>query len=324
VSKNDGETWIDTGGRSGGRHTSFVSLKDESILGMGGKSSDIDGFMPQSISTDGGKIWTIDRTVFPALGSNQRPTIIRLQSGRLFFAGDLQHRTGAQPEGYKERGAYVALSDDEGKNWQIKKLPGAQEHESAARRKDLRGATLGYAVARQAPNGVIHLITSMNEPCLHFALNEAWILQDNQSGKMEKDLMESTSTTIQDIKEYKEFYPNKELKAVWKAGRGDDGRYLLHGNQIFYYPNGSIQWRTTYEMGLKIGEESYFSPTENLLWSFEHSKEGANKWMHWWKNGKIKSQSTWINKKCEGPAKFWDQDGNLVKEVDFVNGVIVN
>jgi hypothetical protein len=323
VSKNNGKTWIDTGGRSGGRHTSFILLNDEGILGMGGKSSDIEGFMPQSISRDGGKTWTISKTVFPALGSNQRPTIIRLQSGRLFFAGDLQHRTGAQPSGYKKRGSYVAISDDEGKNWHSKILSGAQEHENAERRNDLRGATLGYAVARQAPNGIIHLITSMNEPCLHFAFNEAWIMQNDQTRITDEELMLSGVSEIKNVREYKEYYPDKELRAIWMAGIGDDGRYLLHGSQVFYYPDGSVQWRSNYEMGEKIGEESYFSPIEERSWSWEHTKKGESKWMHWWDNGKIKSQSTWMNKKCEGTAKFWDDQGDLVEEVEFVNGVVV-
>ena len=56
---------------------------------MGGKSSDIDGYMPKSISSDKGKTYSISKTPFPWLGSNQRPTLIRLKSGRLFFAGDL-------------------------------------------------------------------------------------------------------------------------------------------------------------------------------------------------------------------------------------------
>jgi formylglycine-generating enzyme required for sulfatase activity len=323
ISKNNGQTWMDTGGRSGGRHTSFVLLNDQRILGMGGKSSDINGFMPQSLSADGGKSWTISRTVFPSLGSNQRPTIIRLQSGRLFFAGDLQHRTGAQPRGYKERGCYVALSDNEGKNWIIKKLPGTQEHESAERRKDLRGTTLGYAVARQAPNGVIHLITSMNEPCLHFALNEAWILNEDHSAKVDTVYMKSTTNGIEDVREYKEYFPDKQLKAIWKAGKGEDGRYLLHGKQIFYHHDGSIKWRATYNLGNKIGEESFFTLSEKLVWSFEHSEDGKDKWIHWWQNGNIKSQSIWVNKKCEGPAKYWDQEGKLIEELKFLNGVLI-
>ena len=41
------ETWYDTGGRTFGRHTTFAILKDgTSILGMGGKNTDIDKFMP--------------------------------------------------------------------------------------------------------------------------------------------------------------------------------------------------------------------------------------------------------------------------------------
>ena len=31
---------------------------------------------------------------------------------------------------------------------------------------------------RQAPNGMIHLITTMNNPCLHFEFNEAWVMSD--------------------------------------------------------------------------------------------------------------------------------------------------
>jgi formylglycine-generating enzyme required for sulfatase activity len=322
ISKNNGETWIDYGGRSGGRHTSFVLLKDQRILGMGGKSSEIDGFMPQSISDNNGKTWTIQQTVFPALGSNQRPTIIRLQSGRLLFAGDLQHRTGAQPKGYKQRGCYVALSDDDGISWHIKKLPGAQEHESAERRMDLRGSTLGYAVARQAPNGIIHLITSMNEPCLHFAMNEAWIFDKDQSTVDDALLMSSKASTIKDLSEYKEYYPNEQLKAVWKGGIGNDGRFLLHGDQIFYYPDGSVKWLSKYERGLKLGEESYYLSNGIIRWRFEHKKANQFKWVHLWENGKIKSQSLWKNKKCDGPAKFWDRDGNLVESVNFVNGII--
>ncbi len=62
----------------------YCVLKDGSILGMGGKNTDIDGFMPSVVSRDGGKTWEKSKTVFPALGGNQRPSLLRLQSGRLF------------------------------------------------------------------------------------------------------------------------------------------------------------------------------------------------------------------------------------------------
>jgi formylglycine-generating enzyme required for sulfatase activity len=54
----------------------------------------------------------------------------------------------------------------------------------AGEQTDPEGATtLGYSVARQAPNGVIHLITTMNRPCLHFEMNEAWLLSEAEGSR---------------------------------------------------------------------------------------------------------------------------------------------
>ena len=97
--------------------------------------------------------------------------ILRLQSGRLFFAGDFQQISGKAPAGITERGSYVALSDDDGLTWRIKRVALARPHYG----KDPKRAptTLGYCIAAQAPNGVIHLTTSMSHPALHFEMNEA-------------------------------------------------------------------------------------------------------------------------------------------------------
>ncbi len=324
VSENNGKTWIDTGGRTGGRHTTCVLLKDGRILGMGGKSSDINRFMPKSISSDGGKSWNISKTPFCALGSNQRPTIIRLQSGRLFFAGDFQNRYGWQPEGIDQRGCYVALSDDEGETWHIKKLPGAQLHEDADRRKALRGATLGYAVARQAPNSVIHLITSMNEPCLHFAMNEAWILSKDGTATEDAELMKNTTDKISGVKEYTENYSDGKIKAKWSAGIGNDGRYLLHGESTWFYQNGKPMWQATYRLGKKVGEEVYWSMDGNKLWSWQHREDDTHIWTHYWKNGTKKSESFWQNHHAVGTATLWDRAGKQVKTCQFKNGVLID
>jgi hypothetical protein len=45
-SRDGMQTWEDPGSRTGGRHTVFCQLEDGSLFAMGGKSSDIDGFMP--------------------------------------------------------------------------------------------------------------------------------------------------------------------------------------------------------------------------------------------------------------------------------------
>jgi hypothetical protein len=173
-STTDFTTWRDSGGRTAGRHTTFALLADgRTILGLGGKNTDIDGYMPQSISSDGGRTYAVSPTPFPAQGTNQRPSLLRLRSGRLVFAADYQHFRGNKPAGVTRSGSYVAFSDDEGATWTFRTLPGAQPHENPQRHGG--ASTLGYSAMRQAPNGVIHLICTMTRPCLHFELNEAWL-----------------------------------------------------------------------------------------------------------------------------------------------------
>ncbi len=320
-STNNGKTWIDNGGRSGGRHTTFALLKDGRILGMGGKSSTIDGYMPQSISTDKGKTWTISKTPFASLGSNQRPTIIRLKSGRLFMAGDFEDIKGNQPKGFKQRGSYVALSDDDGVTWHIKKLPGTQGHEDTDRAKRMGGGTLGYSVARQAPNGDIHLITSMNQPCLDFEFNEAWILSPATNTNIDIHKDDPAVTGIHNIKEYFEKYPNGKIKARWSGGIANNGRYLLQGKETFYYDNGQVQKTAKYDKGKKTGSEIYYDVYGNKIWSRQYNKNGTSDWITYWENGKKKTESYWKNKICYGTASEWDLNGNLTKQVEFKNGV---
>jgi hypothetical protein len=138
---------------------------------MGGKSAHLDGYMPRSISSDGGRTYEVSKTAFPALTAGQRPCILRLRSGRLLFAGDFQNKQGEQPPTIRERGCYVALSEDEGETWWVKKMLDTQ------RGRKLND-TLGYCVARQSADEMIHLITSRTLPAVHFELNEKWILKD--------------------------------------------------------------------------------------------------------------------------------------------------
>lgn len=325
VSPDNGETWYDTGGRTGGRHTSFVMLNNGDFLGMGGKHSNIDGYMPEYISSDKGKTWRTERSVFCALGSNQRPSIIRLDSGRLFMCGDFQRIDGQQPQGFQQRGAYVALSDDEGKTWHIKKLPGAQEHESEKVRQKMMGTTLGYAIARQAPNGMIHLIATMTHPCLHFEMNEAWILSKEEQVEMgHEDLLKSPDCPISNIQKYEERYPDGKVWIAYGGGFCEDGRYLLHGNENWYYKNGQKQYEAVYHHGRKISREIYWNFDGQKCWEWEFLENNTAKWIQWWPNGIKKSESYWSGIKCEGPAKIWDKAGKLISSVIFKDGKIIN
>ena len=320
ASRDGTKTWFDTGGRTYGRHTTFALLKDGRILGMGGKETKIAGYMPRSISSDKGKTWKVEKTPFASLGSNQRPSILRLASGRLLFAGDFQRTDGAQPAGIHRRGAYVALSEDEGQTWHVRKLPGAQKHEHPSRSVPMKNAgTLGYSVARQAPDGVIHLITSMTDPCLHFEMNEAWILKGTADPAGAK-IPFTPEGTVSDLKTFHETHPGGALKATFRLGRLPTGRIVLHGREKWLYPDGKPQWGVRYDRSRKIGRESYWSPEGTLKWTREHRADGSHVWTQFWGEGRKKCESTWRHHKCEGRARRWGPDGKLLSDVAFKAG----
>lgn len=317
ASKDEGETWYDTGGRTNGRHSVFVPLKDGSIAAYGGKHTDIDDFMPKSISKDGGKTWVYSPTPFPALGTNQRPSILRLQSGHLFFASDLQRLDGFQLPVFNERGSLVALSEDEGKTWHIKKLPGGEEHESEMHRMAMRGGTLGYSIARQSPNGMIHLIGTMTDHCLHYEFNEAWLLSDEELD--DKFLMITKASSIDQIEQYLEYWPDGTIRLEYQGGIADDGRFLMHGKEKWYHSNGSLQYEGEYELGQKIGTKSWWDNMGQKTWEWNYTGDGDT-WQQWWPNGNIKAESVWVNGRCEGMANTWDINGKLIQEAQFEYG----
>jgi len=290
ASRNDGKTWFDTGGRTFGRHTTFVYLKNGSILGYGGKNTDIDLFMPRSISHDNGKTWEKSKSSLPCLGGGQRPSMIRLASGRLFYVGDFAGRKKGQPEGFTETGAFAALSDDEGETWRIKKLHGGNTRDPEGDPVEIK--TVGYVTACQSPNGVIHIVTSRNDPTMHIELNEAWVLQ-GEDAESSGTVGNTANALLESVKEYSENHPDGSPRVTWRAGTSGDGRYLLHGTETWYYENGQKQWELTYCSGRKVGTETYWASNGAKQWSWSKSEDGNKAWTVWKTNGEIKAESLW-------------------------------
>ena len=318
ATRDNCKTWYDTVGRTFGRHTTFALLSDgTSILGMGGKRSDIDKFMPKSLTRDGGKTYEVSKTPFCMQGSNQRPSLLRLKSGRLFMAGDFNRKDLEHPASITQKGSYFALSDDDGENWHIiKKIPGAQLHEEEP------VITIGYSVARQAPDGTIHLITSMNKSGLHFAFNEAWILAtDTRQEKMsDAELMANTASSVSRVKTYRENYPDGKKKFQFSGGIGDDGRFLLHGTETWYYPDGTTQRQADYDKGRKVATETYRSRDGKKKWTWEHNQDGSSMWTQYWPNGRKKAESTWKDFSCNGTSTVWNRDGEVISRNEFADG----
>ena len=296
-----GATWHDTLGRSVGRHTTFVLRNDGSILGMGGKNSGIENYMPRVISHDGGQTYQMSKTPFSQLNSGQRPSIIRLASGRLFMAGDYQpSKTTVKPASVTENGSYVALSEDDGETWRIKRLPGAySEHRKMP--------SVGYSVARQAPNGTIHLITTLNHPALHFELNEAWIKSDATLADDDAAMDRSAAAKIANVTAHREAYADGKPRLAWSTGLANDGRALLNGKETWFHPNGTKAHETDYRLGVKTGTETYRSADGTTQWTWQHHDDGTSDWTTYWSDGTKRSESKWKNHELvTGSDKFFD------------------
>ena len=324
----DGIHWRQMAGRTGARHSTIVPLNDHGgLLSYGGKNNAVNGWTPQTLSTNYGASW-LESTVspFPPLGGNQRPSLIRLANGHLFYASDSYIRkSGRSPEGWSlGQGTFVAVSTNNGADWRFKKLPVALPHQ-----EDRHFDTLGYVTARQAPNGVIHLLSTMTQPCLDYELNEAWVFSD--AGEI------APETSGGEIKKYSEKYPNWKLRSQWRARICPNGRYLLDGTEIDFYESGAKQHRVAYVNGRKTGREAFWSPEGVKLWGWLHDlKHNRSVWTQYWPNGRKKIESTWNTQSeardlkrsffglvADGPAKRWNEAGALEFSGNFSNGLLL-
>ncbi|WP_317175778.1 SUMF1/EgtB/PvdO family nonheme iron enzyme [Halomontanus rarus] len=205
VSADGGETWIDpgrdqpapivengaTGGSIAGIHASVVELEDGRLLAFG-RGDVVDGRLPASVSSDGGRSWTYEPTPFPPLDTGQRLALFRLEEGPLLLASFTDPANELEdPDGMRVRtaggevrcgyGLFVALTFDEGETWPVRRLvtPGDdREADGGAwtgtfRADDTHAEPRGYLAATQTPDGIVHLLSSS----LHYRFDIDWLLE---------------------------------------------------------------------------------------------------------------------------------------------------
>ncbi len=329
-SADDGIHWQQLKGRTSGRHSVIVPLDDQgNLLSIGGKNNSIDGWSPQNTSTDWGATWSAGKpSPFPPLGSAQRPSLIKLANGHLFFVSDawLQKKDQAPPAGWQNGdGCFVAISTNNGESWHIKTLPVQLPNHQFRKH-----GTVGYVTARQAPNGVIHVLTTETQPCLHYELNEAWVWSDagdiapeNEGGRIEK---------------FSENYPSGKVRSRWSARICPDGRYLLTGNETDYYDTGAKQHEAIYVDGRKNGVETYWSADGKKRWTWTYDWVSHRAvWSQFWPNGRKKFESAWDTAPqardlartffgfvADGFATQWNEDGQVMGTYRFSNGMFVS
>ncbi|HZQ44178.1 MAG TPA: SUMF1/EgtB/PvdO family nonheme iron enzyme [Acidobacteriaceae bacterium] len=285
-SDNDGRTWSDTGGRTAGRHTTIVFAHNGDLLGFGGKNSNIDGRMPLATSHDDGRTWTKSKLPFDPLASGERPSVIRLLDGKLFFVAD------ANPKNQKhihKDGAYVALSPDDGKTWTIKPLPS-------------NILTVGYTTATQGPDGIIHIATTKNTVNYEIELNEAWLLDKNAGDTSDPGAPSSPTASSsakvgsEKLELHTERYPDGQTKSTWITTTLPDGRVVLNGEERFLYPSGRPMWTVNFQNGSKIGEERYQREDGSLIWLKTYNADGSWTWQNYDSTGRLTATSHWRNK----------------------------
>lgn len=325
-SEDNGIHWHELAGRTGGRHSTIVPLDDQGhLLSIGGKNTSVAGWSPQNTSADCGVTWSASTpSPFPALGSNQRPSLIRLANGHLCFVSDSYNRkTGLSPDGWLYgQGCVVGISADNGKTWKIKRLPVTLPHEA-----DRKHGTLGYATARQAPNGVIHVLATMTQPCLHYEFNESWVLSDAGDLPPERDGGV--------VRKYRETYASGAIRAKWSARICPNGRYLLEGKETTYYESGQKEHEVKYVRGCKTRTETFWAPEGTRVWRWTHQpKNGTSTWVQYWADGRKRMESHWNTRPrardldrefaglvADGPARQWNLNGSTAFACSFTNGV---
>jgi antitoxin component YwqK of YwqJK toxin-antitoxin module len=122
------------------------------------------------------------------------------------------------------------------------------------------------------------------------------------------------------VRTYEEHDASGRLRARWSAGVATDGRYLLHGTETWYYPNGHRQWTARYDRGRKVGPETLWREDGSRLWTWDHRKDGTHVWTGYWPNGQKHTESTWRDHRAEGVATAWDASGKVVGQVTFAEG----
>ena len=209
ISKDRGQTWTDpwdgaplpkfaegaTGTTIAGIHAGVVQLKDGRLMAMGRNNNitDKEGRlrMPVSISDDMGKTWTYHASPLPPIDGGQRLVLMRLQEGPLLLVSFTGHpfRTSdrdselwfTRPDGtrYRGHGLYAAVSYDEGRTWETRRLLTDGRHELLNagawtqwfEADDTHAEPRGYLAGTQTPDGMIHIVSSR----FYYRFNLPWL-----------------------------------------------------------------------------------------------------------------------------------------------------
>jgi len=180
LSSDEGKTWVDPGGSIRGIHAGVAQLRDGSLIAFGRKKA-IEGKMPLSTSSDMGKSWQYSPSEFQPVNLGQRPVLMRLKEGPLFFASFCRNMMITDASGNEREisGLFTAVSTDEGKTWSHRRLVSDDSPAHDVHTMDGHPVTMdshssefvGYLSVCQTADKLIHLISSRQ----HYTFNLKWL-----------------------------------------------------------------------------------------------------------------------------------------------------
>ena len=180
ISPDSGLTWRKSTGHMAGLHTAVTQVADGRLMAFS-RRGDIDGRMPMSISSDMGETWEYSASEFPPVHLGQRPVLLRLEEGAIFFASFCKKMmvTNASGNRHEVTGLFAAVSLDEGRTWPYRRLVSDDGPDRNIETMDGHLVTMGahnsepvgYLTVCQTPNRVVHLLSSRH----HFAFNLEWL-----------------------------------------------------------------------------------------------------------------------------------------------------
>ena len=170
----------------------------------------------------------------------------------------------------------------------------------------------------------VGVLASNVDPLLHFEFNEAWLLSPETEAPSEEELMKSHATAyVEEIRAFKEYWPDGTLRVEYAGATADDGRFLLDGEEKTYYPDGSLMSRGFFHLGKRVRSYTYYDPQGNPYWSWEYKEDGRALYRTYYSHkNKIKTLCPYVNRRAEGIAQMYDEEGKVISQVTFRAGHI--
>jgi hypothetical protein len=187
--------------------------------------------------------------------------MIRLKEGPIFFASFadrgilITDKSGAKRE---VRGLFAAVSEDEGEIWLVKLVtddgpgkPGMTTNGGYFAFSQRNSEYRGYMSVCQAPNGLVHLITSFS----HYTFNLAWLRRPNEPLKYPPIRVKHETETFDgpqfDLKDWEPYHGHG-------GGFNGKGQYTMISRSHFQGMNRLIG-EGSFEMNMAF-ENIYFNP----------------------------------------------------------------